>query len=237
MADSQRTKPHFNLKDLTGQVFGKLTVLRQSYNRGRRVYWTCRCECGLEKDVAGNHLTEGATVSCGCFIGSPDGCVKQSRRGLSVTREYAIWRKMLDRCFRPESRNYPWYGGVGHYVCKRWKDSFDAFLEDMGTAPTPGHQVDRINTLGSYTCGKCDECKAKNQPANCRWATKYVQVRNAKNNLWFTHDGRTLILKDWARLVHIDYHCLYFRIFSMGLSFSDAISLPPQSAPFERLNR
>ena len=59
------------IRDLTGQVFGKLTVvsLAGSSNRGRAM-WLCRCECGNEKTVTGNNLTSGSTKSCGCRTGS-----------------------------------------------------------------------------------------------------------------------------------------------------------------------
>jgi len=144
--------------------------------------------------------------------------------GLSRTREYAIWSKMLLRCYRENNDNYRWYGGRGTYVCRRWRESVAAFLEDMGEAPSGRHTLDRIDTLGHYTCGHCEECKENQQPANCRWATKSQQVRNAKNNLWYTHDGKTLILKDWARLLGLNYHTLWMRLFFCKMTFTEAIS-------------
>ena len=56
-------------QDLTGHVYGKLTVLCESANRLRgRVTWTCKCECGNTKDIAGADLRrqKQGTVSCGC---------------------------------------------------------------------------------------------------------------------------------------------------------------------------
>lgn len=144
-------------------------------------------------------------------------------RSLSRTREGGIWRKMLDRCYRKKNHNYRYYGGLGTYVCRRWRESIMAFIEDMGNAPSVGHTLDRINTFGHYTCGRCDECQAKGQPANCRWATKAEQARNAKNNLWFTHDGKTLILKDWARLLGTPYVKLWLRLFRYDIPFAEAI--------------
>ena len=54
------------LKDLRNQTFGDLTVIDlypQSSSHGR--YWLCRCTCGLETVVLGNHLRSGHTRSCG----------------------------------------------------------------------------------------------------------------------------------------------------------------------------
>ena len=56
------------IRGLTGQTFGKLTVVSfaGSSNRGKAT-WLCKCECGNEKTVAGGNLTSGRTKSCGCI--------------------------------------------------------------------------------------------------------------------------------------------------------------------------
>ena len=60
------------LIDLTGQTFGKLTVLDRvddyvSPSGHRLVQWRCKCECGKDTIVAGNALRRGTTQSCGCL--------------------------------------------------------------------------------------------------------------------------------------------------------------------------
>lgn len=52
--------------DLTGKVFGSLTVLERAPNIGKRSAWRCRCECGNETIVLTNNLRRGLTKSCGC---------------------------------------------------------------------------------------------------------------------------------------------------------------------------
>ena len=47
-------------EDLTGQTFGKLTVLSV---KGRMCH--CRCECGRERDVPMSNLVNGELKSCG----------------------------------------------------------------------------------------------------------------------------------------------------------------------------
>lgn len=52
-------------KDLTGQRFGKLTVikcLRREPN-GKYIY-LCKCDCGQEREVWGRALTKGIATSC-----------------------------------------------------------------------------------------------------------------------------------------------------------------------------
>lgn len=53
--------------DLTGQRFGKLTVLAPAENIGGRTAWLCRCDCGNETAVRTNRLRSGHTSSCGCM--------------------------------------------------------------------------------------------------------------------------------------------------------------------------
>ena len=60
-----------NLLDLTGRVFGRLTVIErtQQASNTRNARWLCQCSCGnpMLVSVSGLKLTSGNTVSCGCF--------------------------------------------------------------------------------------------------------------------------------------------------------------------------
>ena len=56
------------LIDLTGQKFGRLTVIKRGLNGKRgQTKWLCRCDCGTEKIIDGEHLKRGTTKSCGCL--------------------------------------------------------------------------------------------------------------------------------------------------------------------------
>lgn len=82
---------------------------------------------------------------------------------------------MKNRCYNPNARDYAHYGGRGIGICKRWRESFEAFLEDMGRRPGLEYTLDRINGDKNYT------------PKNCRWATRLEQARNrpyAKTKTW-----------------------------------------------------
>jgi hypothetical protein len=60
--------------DLTGQTFGKLTVLKYDGVREQknRIYhhWLCECECGNTKSINGSSLRRGLSKSCGCKQGN-----------------------------------------------------------------------------------------------------------------------------------------------------------------------
>lgn len=76
----QREAAAANAKDLTGQRFGKWTVLEKATlpkpdSTGARSGWLCRCDCGTERIVLARSLRSGASRSCGC-----DTAVKAAKR-------------------------------------------------------------------------------------------------------------------------------------------------------------
>lgn len=76
--------------DLTGQVFDRLTVIRQvprpENSNIKNKYWLCKCSCGNEKIVCTSLLTGGKTRSCGCLIGEKN---KKSNK-YDLTGKYGI---------------------------------------------------------------------------------------------------------------------------------------------------
>ena len=60
------------LIDLTGQKFGKLTVIKRAESDKIKPVWECLCDCGNIKNINGNDLRQGVTKSCGC-LGTSEG--------------------------------------------------------------------------------------------------------------------------------------------------------------------
>ena len=162
------------LPDLTGQRFGRFVVLERAENDTRgRARWLCRCDCGTVKIKWPHDLTSAAMKSCGCW--HLERCARgiPSRRhghvfGRRKSAEYAAWQNMLRRCLEPHHKHYRHYGGRGITVIQAWRDSFEAFLDDVGLKPSPALSLDRIDNDGPYA------------PGNVRWATKSEQRRNQR---------------------------------------------------------
>lgn len=61
------------IKDLTGQKFGKLTVMSlQGSDKHRSAKWSCLCDCGNIKIASTKSLVSGSTQSCGCMYKRTD---------------------------------------------------------------------------------------------------------------------------------------------------------------------
>lgn len=198
-----------NLIDLTGQRFGRLTVVKKSDERSHgSVKWVCKCDCGNTKVVVGRSLRKGYTKSCGCI---PRG--HKIEHGMSHTRIFNIWQKMIRRCESPNDKSYPRYGGRGITVCEKWH-SFQPFYE---WAKENGYDdtltIDRIDNDKGYS------------PDNCRWSDAYTQSQNRRSCLVFEKDGKSQTLKQWCRDIGISYTTVYQRI-RHGWSFERAISEP-----------
>lgn len=53
--------------DLTGRVFGRLTVMSFAGVLNGKPFWNCLCTCGAMKTVMAQSLRQCRTVSCGCY--------------------------------------------------------------------------------------------------------------------------------------------------------------------------
>lgn len=68
MSKSKTGTVSTQIRDLSGQVFGKLTAISKTENRYGKTFWLCNCDCGTKDvGVSMQSLTYGITVSCGCI--------------------------------------------------------------------------------------------------------------------------------------------------------------------------
>lgn len=159
-------------KDLTGECFGRLVVIKQAGKCSKENLWECFCSCGNTTYVTVGKLTSGKTRSCGCF--RRDEMQKRSvTHHLSKTRLYRIWGLIKTRTTNPKVPNYRFYGGKGIKVCAEWRDDFLAFYNwAIENGYKDNLTIDRIDSDGDYC------------PQNCRWITQSENATLANIKRW-----------------------------------------------------
>lgn len=136
--------------------------------RDNKVYLTCRCDCGVVREVIIKNLKSGISKSCGC-MNKEKLLERNFKHGLRFTKTWRTWQAIKNRCYREKGVQYKDYGGRGITVCDKWRNNFIAFYKDVGDAPED-KSLDRIDTNGNY------------EPSNVRWATAKEQCQNKRNN-------------------------------------------------------
>jgi len=150
-----------NFIDLTGSVFGDLTVIGPYEARRGVTYWNCQCSCGVTKYIARASLSSGKSVSCGCKRGlSPNRYVIKHREGVTALKN------MKTRCHNYANRDFKYYGDRGIGICVEWlKDSY-SFYKWYDDNYVEGLSIDRIDNDADYS------------PTNCKFSTASEQCSN-----------------------------------------------------------
>lgn len=210
------------MKVTTGDRFGRWEAIAPEMKSRRlsgrpEIIVLCRCDCGTRKYVSKRVLVRngaGKSRSCGCLKRelTRKRATKHGHARNEETRLYSIWSSMIQRCDNPNRKSYSDYGAKGIGVCKRWRESFELFARDMGEPPNKA-TLERIDNNKSYS------------PDNCRWATRYEQSRNTSRNRFYSFNGKTQCMKDWAKDYGISYFTLRSRL-DRGMDIESALTKP-----------
>lgn len=198
-----KRRPH-NFKDLTGEKFGRLTVIKEMGVKNEKVIWLCKCECGEYTTVPTGGLKIGDHKSCGC-LNRELSLLRSRKHGMTSSgkrhRLYTIYHDMKDRCFNKNSKIYKYYGGRGITVCEQWLNSLDDFKNwALENGYDDSLEIDRINNDGNY------------EPLNCRWVTRSQNCLNKGNNRLITINGITRPITLWANLSGVSRSAIEGRI-------------------------
>lgn len=182
---------------LPGARFGRWTAIAEVRSR-RRTKITVRCDCGTVRDVQKYSLIRGDSQSCGCYQAERR-IEAHTTHGGSKTAEYRVWCHMIGRCYNRTDSAYEKYGGRGIEVSERWRESFNAFLVDMGDRPSSKHSIERKDNDGPYS------------PDNCVWATDAQQARNRRSTQWVILGGEKMTTTEAEKKLGLSRGCVYMR--------------------------
>lgn len=132
-------------------------------------------------------------------------------------RVHRTWQNMLWRCYRIEHNSYKYYGGRGIKVCEDWQE-FQPFYDwALANGYADNLTIDRIDNDGNY------------EPSNCRWVTTKEQARNRRSNRFFTYDGQTKTISEWAESIGISQQAMEERLRSPNWSLEEAFTIPAKT--------
>lgn len=187
-------------RDLTGIRFGRLKVIREfGLTSNKKFTWFCKCDCGKTTVVIGGDMVSGRQISCGC-IRSEKASIRfkaMAKHHLSFTPTNSTWKSMVQRCCNKHCKDFERYGAMGISICSFIRASPANIVALIGERPK-GMSIDRKDNDGHYSCGQCDDCRARGWSMNIRWATLIQQARNQKSNRLITINGVTHCIAEWA---------------------------------------
>lgn len=144
--------------------------------------------------------------------GSPE-VIARRRAWVKANPEYRSWFNMKTRCLNPKSGKWERYGGRGITVCDRWRDSFQAFRDDVGSQPFPGATLERIDNDGNY------------EPGNVRWVDRKAQARNRTSTRAVELNGERMSMAEAAERAGISQATFGARL-NRGWTAAEAASRP-----------
>lgn len=75
---------------MTGERYGRLTVLEYIGTRNKNAVWLCMCDCGNKVVVQRPNLIHGNTTSCGCYQKEKVGLLNKKYNTYDLSGEYGV---------------------------------------------------------------------------------------------------------------------------------------------------
>lgn len=176
--------------------FGRLTFVEEvgmyEVHGYRRNSARFSCDCGAVVVKAWTHVLRGLVQSCGCYKAEAIRRTKRTHGDYNST-EYKTWAGIKQRCGNPNHVSFARYGAKGVSICDRWKNDYQAFLDDLGRRPEGCNSIDRINPSKGY------------EPGNVRWSTALEQGRNRSCVIVLHVDGEPVGLAEFCARSGISY--------------------------------
>jgi hypothetical protein len=210
-------------QDLTGQIFGRLTVLEQTEDyvdcSGRHyAQWLCQCDCESHtiKKIVGNDLKQGKISSCGCVrkeVTGQRGKNHHKTNKYDLSGEYGVgWTFNTNQEFYfdlddyEKIKDYCWYVNVSN--------NYSRLVAYQG-------RFKRVSILGILGCSNYDHINRNpldNRKHNLRPATHAENSRNqslrTNNTSGVTGVSRSKSISKWIAEIRINKEHFYLGSFA-----------------------
>lgn len=206
--------------DLTGQRFGRLTVLSYTMTLTGCPGWVCRCDCGTLKIINGQHLRENKVRSCGC-IGKRNRYVEYEGRTVSM-------KELSEMC------------GIDRGVLYA-RLNYGYTVEDAVTIPVKGRRIIEydgerhtisewakiygIEYSALYYLVRMDGWDLGKAVHTLTHGKKMRKFKKNMTERLIEHNGEKRIVSEWARIYDMEPSTLYSRL-KLGWSFDKAVNTP-----------
>lgn len=201
--------------DLSGQKFGKLTVVKYAgKDKRNRALFYCKCECGNSKVVRGNHIAKGSIKSCGCLQGYNKNKRDRARYHVGEAHNKLT---IIDVDYNNKNRKQPGYR-QHLMVCKCSCGSSKKVLATYsqltkGQTKSCGCYKNEQSSIRGYRIG-LKNCKKGN---HIKWCVDGLQLRSGFEVLF------VLGLKRYG--IHFEYEPAIFKL-KNGMRYLPDFYLP-----------
>jgi hypothetical protein len=201
-------------KDLTGQKFSRLTVVKRVddeirfYNNRKCSYtmYLCKCDCGNEKIIRSNDLRSNKTKSCGCIQKEETYKSRKKYNTYDLSGEYGIGYTSKGEEFYFDLEDYD---EIKDYCWHKNSDGYFVNINRLKTIKTTWLHKLIMNADEDEMVDHADRNPSDNRKKNLRKCTTNDNVRNQTISERNT-SGVIGVYKDkergrWYARVTIDY--------------------------------
>ena len=167
-----------DVKDLNGQIFGKLKVLGPIKMENRRgMFWQCKCDCGNETIAFGGHLRSKKRVSCGCVS-------KDNYEKSGTLRLYKMYKRKAEKRNKQFKLELDEFAKLIKSNCYYCNNEPSQVLEQQKSSNIQiiYNGIDRVDSSLGYLKENCVPC--------CKWCN--FSKSNMSYDDWINHMEKIL---------------------------------------------
>lgn len=192
----------------SGDIHNGLVLTGKSYIKKYIRFLEYICKCGNTGWANMYKIFNGKTTSCGCKRNA-------QKHGLSYHPLYKGFYNVVSRCYDQKSKAFKDYGGRGITICDEWLNDVTKFIEwAENNGWEKGLELERKDNNKGYS------------PDNCIWATRQIQSRNKRSNIFLEAFGEKKCVADWVNdnRCNVAHNVILYRVRKLGWDAEKAIT-------------